>query len=323
MMPIFRRTLPLLLIGILNIGLFTVPPVAEANKNSGQVKIRYAAFEGMTGLGFWFGKEKGFFKDAGLDLEILNINDKVAAFAAGEVDFADMATTNAIIGAGRGAPFKIVASMFRTKGAFYLIGRPEIKKIADLKGKKVGVGMIGSGMDVYTRVILRENGLDPLKDVTLINNGVYQAGLASLESRQVDATIIHEPFVSIVEAKGTGKLLAKGWTYLPTFHTGVLVASNNFIKKHPDLVKKLITVYFKANTYAKNHPDELLDFGSKYLNVDRQILKVALEREKVIWENKPQVDLEALADTQKVQLELGFQDQIYDVKKILDLRFLP
>ncbi|MGE5605312.1 MAG: ABC transporter substrate-binding protein, partial [Bacteroidota bacterium] len=170
-MQIFKKTLSIILIGILNFGLFTVPPIAEANKNSGQVKIRYAAFEGMTGLGFWFGKEKGFFKDASLDLEILNIIDKVAAFAAGEVDFADLATTNAIIGAGRGAPFKIVASMFRTKGAFYLIGRPDIKKIADLKGKKVGVGLIGSGMDVYTRVILKENGLDPLKDVTLINNG--------------------------------------------------------------------------------------------------------------------------------------------------------
>ncbi|MGE5607086.1 MAG: ABC transporter substrate-binding protein, partial [Bacteroidota bacterium] len=128
---------------------------------------------------------------------------------------------------------------------------------------------------------------------------------------------------SIVEAKGTGRLLAKGWTYLPTFHTGVLVASNNFIKKHPDLVRRLVAAYFRANTYAKTHPDELLDFGSKYLNVDRQILKVALEREKVIWENKPQVDLNALADTQKIQLELGFQNQIYDVKKILDLRFLP
>lgn len=314
--------LGLLLILLIGQLILAVPPVIAADKDDNQVKIRYAAFVGMTGLGFWFGKEKGFFKDAGLNLDIVDVNDKVAALAADEIDFADLATTNAIIGAGRGAPFKIVASMFRSKGAFYLIARPEIKRVEDLKGKKVGVGAIGSGMDVYTRVILKKHGLDPTKDVTLINNGIYQAALASVETNQVDATIIHEPFVALAESKGTAKLLAKGWDYLPTFHTGVLVASNKFIKNHPDLVRKLITTYFKANTYAKNHPDELLDFGTKFINIDRQVLKTALQRERVIWENKPQVDLKSLADTQQIQIELGFQDQIYDTSKILDLQFI-
>lgn len=313
-----HRFIWLFVLGLLLAGIITsVPSSAEP------VKIRYSAFPGMTGLGFWFGVDKGFYKQAGLDLELVNVTDKVAAFAAGEIDFADLATTNAIIGAGHGAPFKIVSSMFRTKGPFYLIARPGITRVEDLKGKKVGVGMIGSGMDVYTRTILKKHGLDPEKDVTLINNGITQAAYASIESGQVDATIIHEPFVTLAETKGIAKLIAKGWDYLPTFHTGVLVASDKFIKDHPDLVKKLIATYFQSNIYAKSHPDELLDFGAKYINVDRSVLKAALERERILWENKPEINLAALDDTQKVQIELGFQDQKYDVKKILDLRFLP
>lgn len=292
-------------------------------EGDGRIKIRYAAFQGITGLGFWFGKEKGFYDEVGLDLEIVDAQDKVAAFIAGEVDFADMNTTQAIIAASKGAPFKIVASMFRTKGAFHLIGSPSINRIEDLKGKKVGVGQFGTGMDVYVRVILKKHGIDPEKDVTLVANGSHQQAYASLESGQVDATIIHQPFVVIAEERGVGKLLARGWDYLPTFHTGVLVASDSLIQNHPDIVKKLVETYFKANEYAKSHIDELLDFGSRYMNVDRNILKKALESEMEIWENKPELDLKALDDTQNIQMELGFQDQKYDIEKVIDTRFLP
>ena len=63
----------------------------------------------------------------------------------------------------------------------------------DLKGKKVGIAVFGSGLEVYTQVILKEHGLSP-DDVTFIANSTHQAAYASLETGQVDATIIHEPF---------------------------------------------------------------------------------------------------------------------------------
>lgn len=293
---------------------------AESN---GGIRVRYAAFQGMSGLGFWFGKEKGFYDEAGLELEMVDVQDRVAAFVAGEIDFADMNTTQAIIAASKGAPFKIVASMFRTKGPFYLIGNPSVSRIEDLKGKRVGVGQFGTGMDVYARVILKEHGLDPEKDVILVANGSHQQAYASLESGQVDATIIHQPFVALAEEQGVGKLLARGWDYLPTFHTGVLVASDHLIQNHPDVVKKLIEVYFKANEYAKSHIDELLDFGANYMNIDKDVLRKALEGEMEIWENEPGLDLKALDDTQNVQIELGFQDRKYDIERVIDTGFLP
>src|SRR5699024_10020765 len=140
----------------------------------------------------------------------------------GDIDIADTPTTNAILSAGQGAPIKIVSSLFRSKGAFYLLGNEEIDTIKDLAGKTVGAAKFGSGLDVYIRTILTENGLDPDDDVTLIANGTHQEAYASLTNGQVDATIIHEPWVSYAENEGTGKLLARGWDYLPTFHTGVL-----------------------------------------------------------------------------------------------------
>lgn len=303
------------------LGAATPGPVGAAG--AGPAKVRYAAFVGMTGVGFWLGKEKGFYQQAGLDLDLVEVADKVSAYAAGEIDFADMSTTNAIVGAGRGAPFKVVASMYRTKGPFYLIARPGIKRVEELRGKRVGIFTFGSGMEAYVRVILKKHGLAPDRDTALIANGSHAQALASLEAGQVDATIIHEPFVSLAEKKGTGRLLARGWDYLPTFHTGVLTASTAFIGGQPELVRRLIAVYFKANTYAKEHPEELAEYAARFIKVDRETLRRALDRERVIWENKPELDLAALRDTQQIQVDLGFQKEIYDVKKILDPRFLP
>ncbi|WNQ11108.1 ABC transporter substrate-binding protein [Paenibacillus aurantius] len=299
---------------------------AASSKAAGETpkleKIRYAPLSGVSGLAVSFGAEKGFFKEEGLDVEFISTKDPIAGLTSKDIDVVDVATTTAIVAAGKGAPIKIVSSMFRTKGPFYLIASPNIKSIEDLKGKKVGVGVFGSGLDVYTRVILQKHGLTD-KDVTLVANGAQQAAYASLETKQVDATIIHEPFASLVEKEGKGKLLATGWDYLPTFHTGVLAARNGILEEKPELVKKLIRAYFKSQEYAKSHPEEYKAYYLKNSPIDPEVLDKALKREEGLWENKPDVDIQSLQDTQKIQKELGFQDQIYDLDKILDLRFLP
>ncbi|MCC3373750.1 ABC transporter substrate-binding protein [Cohnella sp. REN36] len=297
-------------------------PSAQASTGGELQKVKYAAFNGVSGLAVHFGAEKGFFKDEGLDVEFVNAQNPVAGLTSKDIDIADLATTQAIVAAGKGAPLKIVSSMFRTKGAFYLIARPEIKSIEDLKGKKVGAAVFGSGLDAYAQVILKQHGLSK-DDVTFVANGVNDAAFASLTSGQVDATIIHEPFVSLGEITGKAKLLAKGWDYLPTFHTGVLVSRTDFVETHPDVVEKLLRAYFKSQEYAKSHLDEYKQYFLTQVKIDPAAVDKAFEREEVLWKNKPDVDKQALADTQKIQVELGFQDQVYDVDGILDLRYIP
>jgi ABC-type nitrate/sulfonate/bicarbonate transport system substrate-binding protein len=285
-------------------------------------KVRYAAFNGISGLAVKFGAEKNFFKEEGLDVEFITTQDPIAGLVSKDIDVADIATTSAIVAAGKGAPIKIVSSMFRTKGPFYLLARPEIKTVEDLKGKKVGGAAFGSGLDVYTQVILSKHGLSK-KDVTYIANGVNDAAYASLTTGQVDATIIHEPFVSLAEQEGTGVLLAQGWEYLPDFHTGVLAANDTVIADNPEVIEKLLRAYFRSQAYAKEHLDEYKTFLLAQMKVDKAALDKAFEREAVLWENIPDVNKEALQKTQELQVELGFQDKVYNTDDILDLRFIP
>lgn len=99
-------------------------------------KVRYAAFNGVSGLAVNFGAEKGFFKEEGLDVEFVTTQNPIESLTSKDVDIADVATTTAIIAAGKGAPIKIVSSMFRTKGPFYLVAAPGINSVEELKGKK-------------------------------------------------------------------------------------------------------------------------------------------------------------------------------------------
>ncbi|MBN6038111.1 ABC transporter substrate-binding protein [Amycolatopsis sp. 195334CR] len=317
------RTTKKLAAGALAAALVLTGCAADVERTAdGLVKLTYASFAGPSGLPAKFGKEKGFFAEEGLDVTFVEAQDPVGLVSSGDVQIADSDTTSAVIAAGKSAPIRIVSSMYRTKGPFYLIGGPNAKTLADLKGKKIGIGRKGSGMEVYTRYILKQNGISE-SEVTLIPTGAYQPAYAALESGQVDATIIHEPFVSLAESTGVGTLLAKGWDYLPNFHTGVEITSAQFAQQNPDVVKKFLKAYFRSAVYAKQNQAEFRDYAVSQIKVPAEVEDNALRREDPIWENRPEVDTNALRETQEIQRELGFQDTVYDTTDVVDSSFLP
>lgn len=276
-----------------------------------------------TQLPIRFGVEKGFFDEEGLDVRFTQVQDAVTGVATGELTLAFGPTSMYLRAAEKGAPIKIVSSAFRSKGPFFLIGRPGIESIADLRGKTVGIGQAGGNMETYTRKILSANGVDPA-EVDFIANGVNEQAYGTLTSGQVDATIIHQPFPALGELEGRSTTLARGWDYLPTYHTGVLIAGNDVIDNDPELLRKSLRAYFKAYTYAKEHYDEYLPWlKSKLPTIDPKAVELALRQEDDIWDNNPAVDPVAIADTQAVEIEFGLQDAPYDAGKYIDTQFIP
>lgn len=294
---------------------------SNQDTDNGLDHVTYSAFDGLNGMAVRFGGEKGFFEEEGIDIEFTVASDEVAVLTSGDVDVADGSTTRIITGAGQGAPIKMVASMYRTQGPFYLLANNDIKSVEDLKGKDVGVGIIGSGMDVYVRYILEEHGLSA-DDVNLINNGVYQQGYATLENGQVDATLIHEPFVTMAEDTGSAHLLARGWDYLPEFHTGVLAANDTFIEERPEVLESFLKAYYKSQEYAKNNQEEYIEYVIQHVEIDPDVLKKALDREDELWVNDMPLDVDRIIDSQNIQLELGFQEEEYDIESMVDTSFV-
>lgn len=301
-----------------------VPSPGDApwkGRDNKPVTLNAGFAKGMTGIANQFAIANGWYDEAGITLQIVDIPNPVAAFGAGEVDIADGDPGTYVPAIVNKVPMKIVSNMWRNRGAYWIIAKPEIKTFDDLKGKKVGSAQATGGMKLTLMEVLTQNGLDPQKDVELIANSFYQAAYATFTSGEVDATIIHQPYATIAEAEGTGHALAKTWEYLPGYHTGVLVASQKLIDEQPEAVERVLEVYFYANQFCKTHFDEFIPWAAKYLNVDEDTARAAIEAEIVLWENDPVVDTSRLQVTEDLLYKYGMQKESFPVEGVVDNRF--
>lgn len=291
------------------------------NRKNEQVTVRAGFSKGMTGIANQFAIANGWYKEAGIELELLDIPNPVSAFGAGEVDIADGDPGTYVPAIVNNVPIKIISNMWRNKGAYWIVAKPEIKTFADLKGKKIGAAQATGGMRITLMEVLSKNGIDPKKDVELVANGFYQTAYATLTSGEVDATIIHQPYGTLAEKDGVGHALAKTWEYLPDYHTGVLVATDKMINEKPEVVERVLEVYFYANEYAKTHMDEFIPWAAKYLNVDEDTARKAIESEIVLWENDPIVDTKRLQVTEDLLAKYGMQREAYKVDGVVNNTF--
>jgi ABC-type nitrate/sulfonate/bicarbonate transport system substrate-binding protein len=276
-----------------------------------------------TQLPLRFGVEQGFFDDEGLDVEFTQVQDAVTGVATGELTLAFGPTSNYLRAAALGSPIKIVSSAFRSKGPFWLIARDGIDSIDDLKGKTINNVGAGSSMETYLVTILEANGVSR-DEVTFVNAGTNDQAYGAILAGTVDASIIHQPFPSLGELEGETTTLARGWDYLPSYHTGALIASDATIADDPDLLERALRAYFTSYTYAKEHYDEYLPWLQEQLDtIDPEAVAEAIEAEDVIWDANPDVDFDAIKETQRIEIEVGNQDDYYDAEQFIDLRFIP
>src|SRR5437773_99823 len=136
---------------------------------------------------------KDFFKQEGIDVEIIRMNPNVATMALVSGDVGYTTLIGSVIGANlKGAKLKMIAcSQDRTPLA--LVGKPEFKSVKDLKGRTIGVGSYGSTPDIVARMIVKHFGLDPDTEVKVLALGSDGARLAALKEGVVDVIIVAPP----------------------------------------------------------------------------------------------------------------------------------
>ena len=99
-------------------------------------------------------------------------------------------------------------------------------------------------------------------EVTLVANGTYQEAYATLQSGEVDATIIHNPYAILAEEEGIGHSLGRAWDYIPDYYTGTIIASNDIIENNPENLQRFITAYYQVHEKVKNeYFDEFINWA--------------------------------------------------------------
>ena len=194
-----------------------------------------------------FAKETGLFSKAGLDVEIIYIpggSTVVQAIAANEIQFGRGSATEVVTAQMAGFPLKILAALIN-KFVYSFVTPTTINKPQDLKGKAVAVSRFGSGSDFITRLALKSWGLEPVKDVTILQVGNSPERLAAIASGKVHGSILS--LSQTPRAKKLGlRVLADLSQIDAEYPQGVLYVPATLIEKRPDLIRTFLAAYVEG-----------------------------------------------------------------------------
>jgi len=221
-------------------------------------------------------QKKGFFKEEGLDAEIIRIRPPAsyAALANGDIDYFTGIGGAAVAAATRGVPIRVVACFVPTL-PFVLIARPEFRSVQELKGKTIMIGVAGSSPDLIARMMLKHFGLDPDKDMKLIPGGASDARLAALKEGLIAATVVGPPFDFLGKKLGL-TVLAESHELL-SYPEGGLSTAIKRIKERPDEIKRVIKAGIKANRYIRTEREGTIQFMMAWQRVDKETAAATYE----------------------------------------------
>lgn len=216
---------------------------------------------GYSGIGsgeevHHFTKEAGLFQKAGLDVEIVYIpggSTVVQAMASGEILFGRGSATEVVSAHMAGFPLKILAALIN-KFVYSFVTSPMIAKPQDLKGRAVAISRFGSGSDFITRMALKSWGLEPMKDVTILQVGNSPERLAAVVGGKVHGSILS--LSQTPRAKQLGlRVLADLSQIDAEYPQGVLYVTSSLIEKRPDLIRSFLGAYLEGiRQFKTNKP---------------------------------------------------------------------
>jgi NitT/TauT family transport system substrate-binding protein len=262
----------------------------------------------MNVFPLYFGKENGFFLEQGIDLEIEYLHggpELAQAVQEGKIQVGTIGLPPFSKAFAEGLPAKVVGSAIMRQLNYYVVARPEIQTMTDLKGKKIGILSFGSCDEYFIRRMLKMEGVNPDTEIELVSLGDCYGDLNCFSTGQIDAGFIGEPKVTQGEHLGLFKVLARVGDYFPKYQWGIIFARNDFIEKQPELLARILEGFRNACRHIRKNPEEAIELGSKLFDVSAEVFRGALHRDLANWEVDAQVDIEGLNNCLKIQAESG------------------
>ena len=207
-------------------------PSAGSTSHRQQLRVAYPSL-GLPQAPLWIASDANYFAEAGLRVESLFIQNSstvIQSLLSDEIDFAMVGPAPVVAVDLRGADLTMIATTIPTL-IFYLISRPEIQKVEELKGKSIGFGRFGSNTDFAARLLLERHKLIPNKDVAMIQTAGGIATVLAVSTGKVHAGITTD--VGMLEGKKLGlkELVAIKDLGIPFSHAG-FAAKRSFLKAH-------------------------------------------------------------------------------------------
>jgi NitT/TauT family transport system substrate-binding protein len=292
------------------------------------IKLGFSTWPGW--LPWQVTEEMGFFKKAGVDVELVWFEgylDSINAFAAGQLDGNSQTLSDTLLSVAAGSDQRIVLTNDNSTGNDQIIADASINSVQDLVGKKVGVeaGVVDHFLLAQG---LQKAGLT-LDDVDIVNLETGAAASA-FAAGQMDAVGVFAPFTSVAIGREGSHILFSSADF-PGSIPDHLAVSGDLVANRPEAVQRIINAWYMTLDYIKNNPDAAIAIMAKRAGVsvdeykDYEAGTTLFGIENAVEAFTPGDDFKHLDFAAKqiadFLLSTGFVDGTIDLDKVLDPQF--
>lgn len=295
------------------------PSHADGND---KIRIGYGSLS-TSYAAIWVAGEARLFQKNGIDAEVLYLESALVrtALLTGDIAMGGMSGTTMAAPRLQGADPILLAS-FANALQYRLMVRPEIRTVADLKGKRVGVAGFGLGAHRGAQIILAKLGLNPDSDVIMLQIGGDPTRLSALLSGTIDASVFNPPLYKRAAEAGMRVLANIEEMGFPV-QGSALVSTERFVKKNFDLTRRAMRAIVESIHLIKTTPEIAKRSIRKYLRFkDERDTEEAYQNMRDILARKPYPTVEgvkAVLDELSPKLPAAKTAQPRD---FIDARFL-
>ena len=217
----------------------------------------------------WYALDKGLFKKYGLDVNLVQIlggAKAIPALLSGDVSICQMTPNSVINAVAAGKDPVVIAGLYNTFPTVVL-ATSGITNAEELRGKTLGTSKSGSAAETASRLALKYLGLEPGKDITLLEIGDEPERVAALKAGQVDAIMSSPPYLHALISQGYNVIFDFGKIGIPYSHTGV-VTTRTFLAENRPVVVAFMKAMVEAAVQMKTDEEGTKEVLAKYTGTD-------------------------------------------------------
>ncbi len=268
--------------------------------------------------------EKGFFGQEGVNAEFVPFRggpDLLKAVLAGDVLVAVSGSTDILVFREAGSPIKMIAT--HTEGNHFTLNvAPDVGALADLKGKAIGITRAGSTTWIFARMLAKQQGWVPDRDVKIVALGALDAQLAALSRKEI-AAFVWGDGGAVTELQGKSKILMRLDRFTPQWISQIDYASEDAIRKEPETIKKALRGIFRALRFMKEHPEDAAPLAAKRLGWTPEAVLRAHKVSSPLFPYDGSISVQALGSMQDVLLEYGIIKKRLPLEEHFTKDFIP
>jgi NitT/TauT family transport system substrate-binding protein len=250
--------------------------------------------------------DRGYFRANGLDAQFVPFRggpDLLKSVIGGEALVGLTGGTDIFVFREAGAPIRMIAT--ETEGNHFTLNvSADIHSVADLRGKAIGVTKVGATTWVFARILARQNGWDPERDVKIVALGGLDAQVAALTRHEIQA-IVWGDGGAVLEAQGKSRVLLRLDSVTPRWISQIVYASEETIRRRSDDLRNALRAIFQALAFMTQHPEEAAAIAARTLKWEPRAVLAAHRLSSPLFPRDGHIDVGALGAMQDTLLEQG------------------